>query len=109
MRYSTTDREALGVVLACRQFHHFFWGTKVLIKTDHQPLVSVFRQTKSPRMGRWILEIRDFNYKIEYKPGKKNLVADQLSRPVRPIRPAPVWNDSDILFLGKTKDEFREL
>ena len=60
-------------------------------------------------MGRWILEIRDFNYKIEYKPGKKNLVADQLSRPVRPIRPAPVENDSDISFLGKTKDEFREL
>lgn len=30
-RYSATDREALGTVLACRQFHHFLWGTKVVI------------------------------------------------------------------------------
>ncbi len=55
-RYSTTDREALSIVLACRQFHHYLWGTKVLIKADHQPLVSVFKQkTKSPMMNKWIL------------------------------------------------------
>ncbi len=53
MRYSATDREALATVLACRQFHHFLWGTKVFVRTDHQPLVSIFRQkTKSPRMNR---------------------------------------------------------
>ncbi len=35
MRYSTTDMEALAIVLACRQFHNFIWGTKVFIRTDH--------------------------------------------------------------------------
>ncbi len=60
MRYSTTDREALAIVVTCRQFHHFPWGTKVFVRTDHQRLVSIFRQkTKSPRMNRWILEMRD--------------------------------------------------
>ncbi len=29
--YSVTDREALGVVLACRNFSHFLWGTKFTI------------------------------------------------------------------------------
>ncbi len=106
MRYSTTDREALAVVLACRQFH-FLWGTKVFVRTDHQPLVSIFRQkTKSPRMNRWILEMRDYHYSINYKSGKKNVVADQLSRPVRPIRP---WGDQGELFLGKTREEFSQL
>ena len=110
MRYSTTDREALAVILACRQFNHFLWGTKVIIKTDHQPLVSIFRsRTKSPRMARWVLEMRDYQYKIEYKSGKKNLVADQLSRPVRYVRPVRYWDDTEELFLGKTKDEFIEL
>ncbi len=29
VRYSTTDREALAIVLACRQFNHYQWGKKV--------------------------------------------------------------------------------
>ncbi len=87
VRYSTTDREALAIMLACRQFHHYLWGSKFIVRTDHQPTVSVFRQrTKSPRMSRWILDMRDYCYKIEYKAGKRNVVADQLSRPVRVIQ-----------------------
>ena len=31
-RYSTTDKEALAIVLACRFFHHFLWGNKFHIK-----------------------------------------------------------------------------
>ena len=86
-RYSTTDKEALGIVLACRFFHHFLWGSKVTIKTDHQALTSVFkRKTKSPRMTRWALEMRDYQYEIEFKPGRANVVADQLSRCVRQVR-----------------------
>ena len=113
MKYSATDREALGIVLACRQYHHFLWGTKVMIRTDHQPLVSVFRKkTKSPRMNRWILEMRDYQYRIEYKAGKKNLVADQLSRPARSItsiRPIRGEDEPNDRFLGKTKEEFIQM
>ncbi len=58
VHYSTTDREALAIVLACRQFNHYLWGTKFVIRIDHQPIVSVFRQrTKSPRMKMWMLEM----------------------------------------------------
>ncbi len=54
------------------------------MRTDRQPIVSVFRQKpKSPSMNRWILEMRDYCYKIEDKAGKRNVVVDQLSRPVR--------------------------
>ncbi len=66
VRYSTTDREALAIVLACRHFNHYLWGTKFVIRTDHQPIVSVFRQrTKSPRMNRWMLEMRNYRFEIE--------------------------------------------
>ena len=59
-RYSATDREALAVVLSCRNFHHFLWGTEFQVYTDHQPLTNVFkRKTRSPRMSRWMLEIRE--------------------------------------------------
>ncbi len=67
VRYSATDREALAIVLACRQFHHYLWVTRFVIRTDHQPITTVFRQrTKSPRMNRWMLEMRDYRFKVEY-------------------------------------------
>ncbi len=87
VRYSATDRETLAIVLACRQFHHFLWGTRFITRTDHQPITTVFRQrTKSPRMNRWMLEMRDYRFRVEYKMGENNVVADQLSRPVRVIQ-----------------------
>ncbi len=82
-RYSATDKEALATVLACQNFHHYLWGTRFTIVTDHQPLTSIFkRKTKSPRMNRWILEMREYNYDIQYVQGKDNFIADNLSRPV---------------------------
>ncbi len=70
--------------------------------TDHQPLTSIFkRKTKSPRMNRWLLEMREYNYEIKYLKSKDNFVADHLSRRVRIIvRPA------EISWLGLDKPEF---
>ena len=36
-------------------------------------------------MNRWVVEMQDYRFWVEYRPGRKNLVADQLSRPVRLI------------------------
>ena len=86
-RYSATDKEALGVILICRYFHHYLWGNRFVIKTDHQPLTSVFKQkTKSPRMNRWVLEMRDYSFVIEYRKGSTHYVADHMSRPVGRIQ-----------------------
>ncbi len=105
VRYSTTDREVLAIILVCRHFNHYLWVTKFIIRTDHQPIVSVFRQrTKSLRMSRWMLEMRDYRFRIENKVGKKNVVADQLSRPVRLIQ-----GDNSGTWLGKIKEEIKEM
>ncbi len=105
VRYSATDREVLAIVQACRQFHHYLWGTKFVIRTDHQPIITVLRQrTKSPRMNRWMLEMRDYRFRVEYKRGKNNVVADQLSRPVRVIH-----GSEDGTWLGKSREEIQAL
>ncbi len=97
VRYSATDMEALAIVLACRQFHQYLWGTRFVIRTNHQPITTVFRQrTKSPRMNRWMLEMRDYGFRVEYKQGKNNVVVDQLSRPVRVMQ-----GSEDGTWLGK--------
>ncbi len=48
--------------------------------------------------------MRDYRYNIEYRAGRKNEVADHLSRPVRVLR-----YQLDKQSLGKTKEEFRQL
>ncbi len=104
-RYSATDKEALGVVLTCRNFHHYLWGSRFTIFTDHQPLTSVFkRKTKSPHMNKWILEMREYSYEIKYLKGKHNIVADNLSRPFRILKTTLAMSD----YLGMTPQEVVE-
>ncbi|GFV06475.1 transposon Tf2-11 polyprotein [Trichonephila clavipes] len=81
--YSTAEREALAVVWALKKFRGYIEGTEITVASDHQPLKWLLN-LKSPtgRLARWALEIQYFNLKIQYIPGKANVVADMLSRPV---------------------------
>ncbi|KAF8790278.1 Transposon Tf2-9 polyprotein like [Argiope bruennichi] len=50
--------------------------------SDHQPLKWLMRiKSPSGRLARWALQIQSFNPKIEYMPGKSNVLAGMLSRP----------------------------
>ena len=111
-KYSVTDKEALSIVKATRFFHHFLWGIKFSIVTDHQPLTAIFkRKTHSPRMSRYMLEMREYNFEIQYKQGKHNLVPDMLSRPcgkrakVHNIRTVPVLDSTN--FPGLTPEKIK--
>ncbi len=48
--------------------------------------------------------MRDNRFRLEYKTGKNNVVADQLSIPVRVIQ-----GSEDGTWLGKSKNEIQEL
>ena len=81
--YSTTEREALAVVWALGKFRGYVEGQNITVATDHQPLKWLL-SLKSPsgRLARWSLQIQSYNLNIDYVPGKSNVVADMLSRPV---------------------------
>lgn len=58
-------------------------GRRVIIRTDHKPLVYAFRQKldkASPRQIRQLDFIAQFFTDIEHISGKQNFVADALSR-----------------------------
>ena len=80
-KYSTIEKELLAIVWATKTFRCYLLGRKFTVFTDHQPLKGVFK-VKDPtsRLIRFHVKLSEFDYTIEYKPGKFNTNADALSR-----------------------------
>ena len=79
--YSTIEKDALAIVMAVKHFRVYLYGQKFVIATDHQAL-KWLAEMKDPqsRLARWIIELGEYDYEIEFKPGKTNGNADALSR-----------------------------
>ena len=84
--YSQLDKEGLAVMFGIQRFHKYLYGRKFVICTDHKPLLSLFNEMKavpqmaSPRIQRWAVTLRTYEYEIVYEPGKHHSNADALSR-----------------------------
>ena len=81
-RYSTIEKEALGLLLAVRAFSVYFGSTPVKVYTDHNPLVFIQKMANyNQKLLRWCLELQQYNIEIVHRSGKDNFFADLLSRP----------------------------
>jgi hypothetical protein len=79
--YSTIEREALAIVAAVKEFYPYLYGFEFVLVTDHNPLVSLKNlKDVGGRISRWLLFLQQFNFKINYRPGKQHVNADSLSR-----------------------------
>ena len=87
--YAQIEKEALATTWACEKFAEYILGKRILIETDHKPLVLLF-STKNldqmpPRVLRFRLRLNRFDFSIYHTPGKNLHLADTLSRaPVSP-------------------------
>lgn len=83
--YHSYELETLAVVLALRYFRTYLIGLEFKVLTDCSALRTSFtKKDLLPRVARWWLEVQDFNFKIEYRPGTKMVHVDALSRNLRP-------------------------
>jgi transposase InsO family protein len=90
--YPVHDREMLAVVYALRKWRHYVLGHPVDLITDHKSLEFFTSQPHlNPRQARWAGLLAEYNYNIQHRPGKTNVVADALSRrPDHVLAPAVV-------------------
>lgn len=82
-RYSTYDRELLGIYQAIHHFKHMLEGRECTVFTDHKPLTFAFRQKPekaSPRQLRHLDYIGQLTTDIQHVAGNDSIVADTLSR-----------------------------
>ena len=80
-RYCVTRKELLAVVHFVKQYRHYLYGKRFLVRTDHGALKYLFN-FKDPQgqMARWLQVLDTYNFDIEHRAGKRHCNADAMSR-----------------------------
>jgi hypothetical protein len=79
--YSIYDKEMLAIMHALTKFRQYLVGSKFVVKTDHNSLKYFLEQKDlNERQQKWLTKVQAFDFDLEYVKGKKNIVADALSR-----------------------------
>ena len=79
--YTVSEKEFLAVVHALRKWRYYLQGTQFTVMTDHQALKWLM-SLKEPkgRLARWMMDIQDYDFVVQYASGRTMEVADALSR-----------------------------
>lgn len=78
---SVYDKELLALVIAVNKWSQYLTGMPFIVKTDKKALKFLLEQKL--HIGsqlKWITKLMQYDFIIEYKKGKKNKVADALSK-----------------------------
>ena len=90
--YSATELEGLSVFKSVHYFAHYLYGTRFTVLTDHKALVSLLHsKVLNRRLHGWVLQLLEFDFTIEYRPGVENCDADALSRQAWDSRVGDPW------------------
>ena len=86
-RYSQIEKELLAQVFGLEHNHQYVYGRKVILYTDHKPLVSISSKplaSAPKRLQRLLLRLPQYDAEIRYRPGREMYLADTLSRAKSP-------------------------
>ena len=79
--YPTHDLELAAVVFVLKLLRHYLFGSRFDVFSDHKSLKYLFDQKElTMRQRRWLEFLKDYDFGLNYHPGKANVVADALSR-----------------------------
>ena len=79
--YPTHDLELAAVVFVLKLWRHYLFGSRFDVFSDHKSLKYLFDQKElNKRQRRWLEFLKDYDFGLNYHPGKANVVADALSR-----------------------------
>lgn len=83
--YAIIEKELLAITFAVKKFHYYIYRHKDMkIYTDPQPLVSIIKKSiekiENNRLKRLKLKLMNYNFILDYLPGKYMYIADLLTR-----------------------------
>ena len=92
-KYSQVEKEALACVYGVKHFHAYLLGHKFVLQTDHEPLRTLFSESKvvpphaSSRIQRWAWTLASYEYSIVCRKTGQHANADAMSRLPLPYTP----------------------
>jgi len=78
--YCVTRRELLAIVESLKSFHHYLYGRKFLIRTDHISLRWLMFKDLEGQLARWLERLQQYEFQIIHRKGQLHKNADGLSR-----------------------------
>ena len=80
-QYCTTRKELLAVVLAVKHYHHYLFGQKFTVRTDHGSLQWLMRfKNCEGQIARWIETLSAYTFTVVHRAGRVHNNADSMSR-----------------------------
>ena len=84
--YPTHDLELAAVVFTLNIWRHYIYGKEFEVYSYQKSLKYIFTQRDlNVRQQRWMEFLEDYDFTLNYHPGKENVVADALSRKSRGV------------------------
>ena len=78
--YSTTEREALGMIYIVTKLGHYLIGRKFTFHVDHSALLYlVSKATLIGKLARWTLLLQEIELDIIHQPSTSHAIGDYLS------------------------------
>ena len=72
------------MVFTLKIWCHYLYGEQFEVSSDHKSLKYIFTQSDlNMRQHIWMEFLEDYDFTLQYHPGKANVVADALSRKSR--------------------------
>src|SRR2546423_9124704 len=97
MNYDAGKKECKALLKGLKKFRQYLYGVHFIVELDAKTLVAQLNRTASDLPGalltRWIAWIRLFDFEVRHVPGKKNVVADGLSR--KPPGPSDILEEEE--------------
>ncbi|RWS04750.1 hypothetical protein B4U79_15090, partial [Dinothrombium tinctorium] len=117
-KYHATELELLGAVWVISRLRMFLYGKEFTLVTDCEAVrQGLQKRTMVPRIARWVLQLLDFNFSVQHRPGRLMAHVDALSRqPIQSSEPPmdevaarfEVWSieaTDDWIVAAQSKDE----
>ena len=80
-RYHSFELECYAIVASVKRFRHYLFGRHFRIFTDCAAVRSAMsKKDLNPRIGRWILELQEYDFEICHKAGRQMSHVDAISR-----------------------------
>jgi transposase InsO family protein len=107
-KYHSFELEALAVVFAIQKFKVYVSGLKFRVVTDCSALrLAWSRRDLSPRIARWWLDLQEYDFEVEHRPGTSMSHVDALSR--NPVTEVTVNHIEEKAFIDALQDGDEEI